>query len=129
MPRDLALCALTLALAIAPGLAQAVECPSEPEVKATLTKWHTNLQMENAKTWQIKSVLDFNFGSLKFGSIVQRQVEWGKPAQDVCPVRIEFSFVVERNDGRRTPQSHGVNQTYLFYKNGFGEWVQKSSSN
>lgn len=132
MSRNLLMSALALSLAVtAPVAAQALTCPSVAEVSASFTKWHTNYQMAptNVFLYKIKGVSGFQFGQMKFGSIIKSQVEWGQAAQDVCPVRVEYTFVIEGQDGSRSPQKKGVNETSYFYKNGFDEWIFKTSAN
>lgn len=107
--------------------ALALDCPSEAEVQAAIAKWYTDYNMDPIykDIWKVKAVSDFQFGPVKFGKIVQRQVEYGASAQDVCPVRVDFSFVIENESGGSDPQEHR-GETMLFYKNGFDEYVYKT---
>jgi len=103
-------------------------CPSEAEVKAALTRYITvdYWSAGQRDIWKIKSVSDFSFGPVKFGNIVKKQVEYGKPAEDVCPVRVEYSFTTENQGGEKKQTKMGENQTQLFYKDAFGDWVFKT---
>lgn len=105
-------------------------CPTGAEVSGSFTKWHTNYEMSQVQILLngTQSVSGFQFGAMKFGNIHKSQVEYGA-AQDVCPVRVEYSFVLVSNRGVRTPKTMGVNQTHYFYKNSFDEWIFKTSSN
>jgi len=108
-------------------IAAAADCPSAAEAQAALTKYINTDYWSPSKrdTWKIKSVSNFSFGAIKTGNIVKKQVEWGRQAQDVCPIRIEYSFAVEHNDGRREVTQMGVNKTHLFYRDPFNEWSFK----
>jgi hypothetical protein len=103
-------------------------CPSEAEVRAALTRYITvdYWSAGQRDIWKIKSVSDFSFGPVKFGSIVKKQVEYGKAAEDVCPVRVEYSFTTENQSGEKKQTKMGENQTQLFYKDPFGDWVFKT---
>jgi hypothetical protein len=124
-------CALSMMIAAGPAMAQALkECPTANEVKASITKWHTDYNMAetNRSIWKIKSVGNFEFGDIKFGRITQKQVEYRKDAQDTCPVRVNFKYVIESNNGDRKVQERGAGQIHLFYKNAFDEWVFKTEN-
>lgn len=109
------------------GNALAATCPSEPQVHAALTKYIETDYWSPSKrdVWKVKSISEFKFGPMRTGQIVKKQVEWGRAAQDVCPIRIEYSFTAERADGRREVTPMGVNKTHLFYQDPFQEWTFK----
>lgn len=113
-----------LLFAVAPAAA-ALECPDQAAVEAALTRYITKDYWNQTErdTWKITDVSGFQFGPMKAGRIIQKQVEWGRSAEAVCPVRIEYSFQVTHADGRveRTPM--GVDKTHLFYLDGFDEWT------
>lgn len=108
--------------------ASAADCPGEAEVHAALTRYINTDYWSPSKrdTWKIKSVSNFSFGPMKVGNTVKKQVEWGKAAQEVCPVRLEYSFAVEHNDGRKEVTQMGVNKTHLFYRDPFNDWIFKT---
>ena len=108
--------------------AAAFTCPDTPTIQAAITKYinvdyWTPAQRE---TWKVKSVSDFKFGPIRTGQITKRQVDYG-PARDICPVAVEYSFVVEKNDGRRETTGMGANKTHLFYLDDFKNWLFKIS--
>ncbi len=103
-------------------------CPSEAEVRAALTKYITVDYWSTGQRdiWKIRSVSDFSFGPMKVGKIIQKQVEYGKAAEDVCPIRMEYSFGTESQSGEKKQTKMGANQTMLFYKDAFGDWTFKT---
>lgn len=105
----------------------AMDCPDEAAVQAALQKYITTefWSPGERETWKITDVSGFQFGALKTGHIIQKQVEYGKSAQDVCPVRVEYSFKVTHADGRVETTNKGVGETFLFYLDGFDEWTFK----
>jgi hypothetical protein len=117
-----------LLLKSAPGAA--IGCPSQDEVNAALETYITTefWNPTERDTWKITDVSGFEFGAIKTGRIIQKQVEYGRSAEDVCPVRVEYSFVVTHADGRAETTTKGKGETHLFYLNAFDEWVFKVSS-
>ena len=59
------------------------------------------------------------------GVNAEKQMEYGKAAQQVCPIRIEYSFKVTHEDGRVENTSKGAGETHFFYLNAFDEWTFK----
>lgn len=108
----------------------AATCPDQGQVQAALQDYIENTfwSASQRETWKITDVSGFTFGAMKAGRIIDKQVEYGRPAEPVCPVRIEYSFKVSHADGRVETTSKGKNETHLFYLNGFDEWVFKVSS-
>lgn len=120
--------AVALLLSTAPALA--LECPSEAEVQAALQKYiETDFWSPSEReTWKITDVSGFEFGPMKAGRIIQKQVEYGTGAQDVCPVRMEYSFKATKADGSVETTRKGVGETFFFYLDGFDEWTFKAGS-
>ena len=110
--------------------AQAAPCPEQAEVQATLQKYvETELWSPSQRDlWNIANISDFNFGPIKTGRIIEKQMEYGKAAQEVCPIRIEYSFKVTHEDGRVETTSKGAGETHFFYLNAFDEWTYKVGS-
>lgn len=110
--------------------ASTASCPDQGQVQAALQAYIENTfwSPSQRETWKITDVSGFTFGAMKAGRIIDKQVEYGRPAEPVCPVRIEYSFKVSHADGRVETTSKGKNETHLFYLNGFDEWVFKVSS-
>jgi len=126
--RNIAAAAALAALAACgKGAGAGIGCPGEPEAHASIQKHiEKNVWSETERyIWKVKDISDFKFGPMKTGHIVQKQVEYGKNAQDVCPVRVDFTYKIAHMDGRIEDKSN-ADTTYLFYKNGFDEWVWKT---
>lgn len=115
-----------LLCAAAPA-AVALECPDQAAVEAALTRYITQdyWSTSERETWKITDVSGFQFGAIMTGRIIQKQVEWGRAAEDVCPVRAEYSFAVTHADGRVERTEMGAGKTHLFYLDGFDEWTFK----
>ncbi len=105
--------------------ANAADCPTEDEVRASLTKWHTDYNMEESHRdlWNIKGVSGFEFGPMQFGKVVSRDMG-DDGEQKVCPVRVDYSYVIENEDGTTDPYKE-TGKTHYFYQNSFNEWVSK----
>jgi hypothetical protein len=110
------------------ALAAAAACPTDTEVKTALTNYINQDYWSPSKrdTWKIKSVSGFTFTAMKVGKITQKQFEYGKLAQNVCPIRIEYSFVTESQSGEKKQTTLGEGKTHLFYRNPFDEWIFKT---
>jgi hypothetical protein len=109
------------------GSAFAADCPTQAEAQTALTKY-INVQFWSPgqrDIWKIKSVSAFTFTPMRVGKIVKKQVEYGKLAEDVCPVRLTYSFTTEKADGRKEVTTMGENKTHLFYKDPFDDWTFK----
>ncbi len=121
-------CAALTILYSGGGLAAAAACPTEAEAKAAFTNYVNKDYWSPSKrdTWKIKSVSGFSFSAMKVGKITQKQVEYGKMAQNVCPIRMEYSFVTESQSGEKKQTTLGEGKTHLFYRNPFDEWIFKS---
>lgn len=123
--------AATAMLALAScGGAGGSDCPSEEEVQASIKHNIVDITWDQGERdiWKVADVSGFSFQPMKFGSVVDKQVEWGKSAQPVCTVRVEYDYKITGMDGSVKDKHEGANQTYLFYKNAFGEWVFKVES-
>lgn len=113
-----------------PVLAPAADCPSEAEVQKALQTYITEdfWSPGERETWKITDVSGFEFGPMKTGKITQKQVEYGKNAQDVCPIRVEYSFKATHADGRVDTTEKGKGETFWFYLDAFDEWTFKVGS-
>lgn len=113
--------------AFAPAVA-ALQCPDQAAIESALTTYITKdyWKPSERETWKITDVSGFQFGPIKTGRIIQKQVEWGQAAQDVCPVRVEYSFQVTHADGRIERTTMGGDKTHLFYLDAFDEWTFKT---
>ena len=102
-------------------------CPGQKEVEASIRKHlETDVWNETERyVWKITGLSDFAFQPINTGHIVKKQVEYGRSAEDVCPIRVEYTYKLAHADGRVDSKSDGANKTHLFYRNGFDEWVFK----
>jgi hypothetical protein len=117
-----------LLVTVAPGYTQGAKlstCPTAAEVNASIEKFWTNYHKGQ---FRIKSVDGFQFSGSQFGTITQGQVEWGQSAQDTCPVRVSYTYVVTGADNQPVTQRSDDTKTHYFYKNGFSEWIFKTGS-
>lgn len=114
-------------LLLCAGPAAALECPSSEEVNTALKQYVEVVFWSPSErdTWKITDVSGFDFGPMKTGKILQKQVEYGRSAQDVCPVRVEYSFNVTHADGRVETTSKGKGEALLFYRDAFDDWTFK----
>ena len=106
----------------------AASCPSEDQVKASLTRYITKDYWTPSERdiWKIKTVSPLTFGPIRFGKLTQKQVEYGRAAEQVCPVRVEYSFFTISQAGARKDTKMGENKTHLFYQDPFGDWTFKT---
>jgi hypothetical protein len=102
--------------------AAAFTCPGKSDVEGRITKYITAEYWTPAQRdiWKIKDVMDFNFGPIRTGQIGRRSVTYGSP-KEVCPVRVEYTFVAIHNDGRRETTQMGAGKTHWFYQDEFGD--------
>lgn len=93
----------------------AAECPSADDVLASVTRYITESYWSPSEreTWRVRDVRDFRFGEPRFGRT--NDIE--------CPVRLDYSFTVEHEDGRVEADQHGPPGTLLFSRNAFDEWT------
>ena len=91
------------------------ECPSETEVRASITRYITQdfWSPGQRDIWKITDVSGFEFGPVKFA----------KQQADSCSLRVEYSFRVTHADGRIEVTKKGVGETFQFGRNSFDEWV------
>ena len=107
--------------------AQTDGCPSEADVIKALKNYiETEFWSPSERdTWKITDVSGFEFGPMKAGNIIKKQVQYGQNAQNVCPIRIEYSFKATHADGRVDTTTKGKGETFLFYQDAFDEWTFK----
>jgi hypothetical protein len=103
------------------GSASAAGCPTQPQVQNSIQSyiyavdWTPNLQT----IYAVKFVGNFKFGAMRLGKI------YGS----ICPVRIEYTYEVLKNDGTTTITKGGENKTHLFYQDSFGDWRFRVETN
>ncbi len=105
-------------------------CPSEDEIRKSITHNVVDITWDAGERdiWKVADVSGFEFGPMQAGHVIDKQVEWGKPAQPVCPVRFTYKYRITGMDGSVKQREEGVNATHLFYRNAFDEWVFKVES-
>lgn len=102
-------------------------CPSEAEAQAAFTKYvqQDYWSPSQRDVWKIKTVSPLTFGPMTTGKVTPKHVEYGQSAQNVCPIRMTYSFDTEDASGTKKTTTLGENKTHLFYKNPFNEWTFK----
>jgi hypothetical protein len=72
------------------------------------------------------------YGPIRIGNATKSQVEWGVPAQEVYPVRAQVTVEATYQNypgaptySRTTTWGSRADQTFLFYKDAFGDWTYK----
>lgn len=120
--------ALVAAALLISACARSSDCPGQKDVEASIQK-HLDKDVWNETEryiWKVKELSGFAFGPIKSGHVIKKQVEYGRDAQDVCPVRVEYTYKLAHADGRVDDKKEGADKTFLFYRNGFDEWVFKT---
>jgi hypothetical protein len=104
----------------------AFTCPGKADIEGRITKYITVEYWTpgHRETWKVKNVSDIKFGPIRTGQIGQKSIDYGPP-KEICPVRVEYSFVVTKNDGRRETTQMGAGKTHSFYQDGYNEWQFK----
>lgn len=106
--------------------------PTKSEIKETLQKradsiYLTDTQRDYYKVEGVK--LDFDDSSIKVGSPVDKQVEFGVSGKSVYPVRVKYTRTITYTDDRE-PKTEEIGDGVIeyFYKDGFGEWKARAGS-
>ena len=102
--------------------------PTEAEVKQSIQKAFTETYVD-PKVWKITRIT-CEFGPVRFGQQVQKQVQWGKSAEPVWPVKVEVKVTKYRGDQAYQTITRGdkSDDVFLFYKDAFGDWKFKTGS-
>jgi len=125
-----ALAALSIAVVCVIGPAQAqfsfkaaFTCPNQAEVEKRLTQYITvDYWSPGQRTiWQVKDVTDIKFGPIRTGQIGKHVTAQGVQ-RDACPVRVEYSFLVVKNNGSRETTKMGDGKTHRFFRDDFNDW-------
>ena len=103
-------------------------CPAQADVELAITHHVTDESWSETERyiWKVSDVTGFKFGAIKAGHVIDKQVEYGRSAEPVCPIRVEYDYVIKKMDGTTEAKHDGAGTTYLFYRNGFDEWVFKT---
>jgi len=103
-------------------------CPAQADVEKSITHHVADESWSQTERyiWKVSDVTDFRFGAIKTGHVIEKQIEYGRSAEPVCPIRVEFDYSVKKLDGTSEAKHDGAGTTYLFYRNGFDEWVFKT---
>jgi hypothetical protein len=118
--------AVAVALSVAGGTvplssASAADCPTELQVHESVKKYIYTVDWTPSRQdiYKVKFVGNFKFGPMRVG----------KTYGSICPIRIEYSYEVVKNDGTMTVTKGGENKTHLFYQDSFGDWIFRVGSN
>ncbi|MGI9106992.1 MAG: hypothetical protein ACR2G4_12185 [Pyrinomonadaceae bacterium] len=102
--------------------------PGEDEIKETIKKGfdETYLSSTARDIYGVASV-EYEFGPIKVGSIVKKQMGRGEEARDVYPVRVKVTVKQTRKDGEVRTVERGIEgETFFFFKDGFDEWSYRT---
>lgn len=100
--------------------------PTKKEVRDALTKRTRSIYLTetNKSLYKIKDVeLDFDDSSIKIGSPVEKQVEFGVSGKQAYPVRVNYTITTIYSSGDEPKvEEVGDGIVEYFYRDGFGEW-------
>lgn len=116
-----------LALLLLP-LAAAPPPPNEAEIRKSIEKGFREVYVDPV-VWKITRIT-CEFGPVKLGRITQKQVQYGKAAEPVWPVKVEVTITQYRGDTpyRKITRGTSDSDIFLFYKDAFDEWKWKTGS-
>jgi hypothetical protein len=109
--------------------AQAASGPlTEAEIKKSIETAFTETYVDPV-VWKITKIR-CDFGPIKVGSQTQKQVQWGKAAEPVWPVKVVVKVTEYRGDAAYKTITRGEksDDIFFFYKDAFGEWKFKTGS-
>lgn len=111
-----------------PSVRAASAPPTEAEIKKSIEKGFAETYVDPV-VWKITKV-KCDFGSVKIGSITQKQVQWGKSAEAVWPVKVVVTVTQYRGDAvyRTVTRGDKSDDVFFFYKDAFGDWSYKTGS-
>lgn len=102
---------------------------SEAEVVSALTDSFSAFYKTSAPRSVPVSKVDVKVSNIQIGKIIQHQLQYGKLAEDIYPVRaeVEISIHYTQNVGPdkvvRGAKSSIGREGFAFFKNGFDEWA------
>lgn len=102
--------------------------PTEAEVKKSIEKAFSETYVDPV-VWKITKAT-CEFGPIKFGKQTSKQVQWGKAAEPVWPVKVEVKVTQFRGDKvyKTITRGSASDDIFLFYKDAFDEWKFKTGS-
>lgn len=108
------------------GIVSTCGAPTKKEIKDALTKRTRSIYLTetNKNLYKIKDVeLDFDDSSIKIGSSVEKQVEFGASGKQEYPVRVSYTITTIYSSGVESKvEEIGDEIGEYFYREGFGEW-------
>lgn len=109
-------------------LAAASGPPSEAEIKKSIEKGFKEVYVDPV-VWKITRIT-CEFGPIKIGKITRKQVQYGKMAEPVWPVKVEVTITEYRGDTpyKKVTRGNSESDIFLFYKDAFDEWKWKTGS-
>lgn len=105
-------------------------CPSEAEVRETIQRKFHELYFEDYGLAKVQEVT-IDIGEIKFGEMTRLQVEYGRDAEPVCPVHVVVHVHVSYSNNpspRDLTRGERDDDTFLFYKDGFGRWTFRTGT-
>lgn len=102
--------------------------PLDAEIKQSIEKGFTAVYVDPT-VWRITKIR-CEFGPAKVGKLMQKQVQYGKNAEPVWPVKIEVK-VIQYKDGKEyktVVRGVASDDVFFFYRDAFDEWQFKTGS-
>lgn len=105
-------------------------CPTEAEVRETIQRKFHELYYEDYGSAKVAEAT-IEVGDISFGEMTNLQVEYGRDAEPVCPVHTVVHVHVSYSNNpsaRDLTRGERDDDTFLFYKDGFGRWTFKTGT-
>jgi hypothetical protein len=106
------------------------DCPSEEEVRETIDRKFHDLYFQDYGFAKVANVT-IDVGPITMGNTTLKQVEYGKDAQPVCPVRTVVHVHVTYSNNpsdRDLTRGDKSDDMFFFYKDSFDQWTFKTGS-
>lgn len=130
---DIRPAALLLALAL--GIAACergpdLPPPTEAEVRQAIETSFTETYLVRDFN-AIPDRIAFEFGEIRIGDVVEKQMGLGEEARPVHPVKAPLDLTVTYSNNptvRKVERGKAQNDVFFFYRDGFGEWTFRTGS-
>lgn len=115
-------------LLLAIALPAASGPPAEADIKKSIDKAFSETYVD-PKIWKVTRIA-CEFGPVKIGKQVLKQVQWGKAAEPVWPVKVLVKVTEFRGDQVYKVVTRGVtsDDVFFFYRDAFDDWRFKTGS-
>jgi hypothetical protein len=106
------------------------EIPTETEIRETIERVFHETYYQDYGFAKVASAT-FEISNIQIGKSTLVQVEYGKDAQPVIPVRaiVKVHVTYSNNSSdRNVTRGESTDDTFLFYRNAFGKWTFKTGA-